>query len=280
MNAVGLSGPGVAAWRDRVPAGAATPWCHGGRLDLGTNGRGVRGGRERDARRGRRGAGGERELSQPGESTRDLRPLASARPPRSSRRRASAGLPLWVEAQSEHARTARGRRAPRSTPAPTALVLVNTVLGLVIDIEARRPAARQRRRRREWTGHLAGRAALRLRVLAQRSRRRRSWVWGACAAGEDAVAMVMAGANAVEVGTATFADPRAPWMRRSVSSTGGWRATRRARVDRTDWSGSWLRRSAYGCGERLSRAGPAVRRRRPESRAARVLGAQPTRWRD
>ena len=31
------------------------------------------------------------------------------------------------------------------------------------------------------------------------------------ATGEDAVAMLMAGANALEVGTATFADPRAPW---------------------------------------------------------------------
>jgi dihydroorotate dehydrogenase (NAD+) catalytic subunit len=29
--------------------------------------------------------------------------------------------------------------------------------------------------------------------------------------GEDVVAMLMAGANAVEIGTATFADPRAPW---------------------------------------------------------------------
>lgn len=34
---------------------------------------------------------------------------------------------------------------------------------------------------------------------------------GGVASGNDAVAMLMAGANAVEVGTATFADPRAPW---------------------------------------------------------------------
>ena len=34
---------------------------------------------------------------------------------------------------------------------------------------------------------------------------------GGVATGEDAVAMLMAGANAREVGTATFADPRAPW---------------------------------------------------------------------
>jgi dihydroorotate dehydrogenase (NAD+) catalytic subunit len=35
---------------------------------------------------------------------------------------------------------------------------------------------------------------------------------GGVSSGEDAVAMIMAGANAVEVGTATFANPRAPWL--------------------------------------------------------------------
>jgi dihydroorotate dehydrogenase (NAD+) catalytic subunit len=34
---------------------------------------------------------------------------------------------------------------------------------------------------------------------------------GGVSHGHDAVAMLMAGANALEVGTATFADPRAPW---------------------------------------------------------------------
>jgi dihydroorotate dehydrogenase (NAD+) catalytic subunit len=33
---------------------------------------------------------------------------------------------------------------------------------------------------------------------------------GGVVAGEDAVELLMAGANAVQVGTATFADPRAP----------------------------------------------------------------------
>ena len=35
---------------------------------------------------------------------------------------------------------------------------------------------------------------------------------GGVSSGSDAVAMLMAGANAVEVGTATFANPRAPWL--------------------------------------------------------------------
>jgi dihydroorotate dehydrogenase (NAD+) catalytic subunit len=47
---------------------------------------------------------------------------------------------------------------------------------------------------------------------------------GGVASGEDALQLVMAGASAVQVGTATFADPRAPhrvqrdlerWMRRT-----------------------------------------------------------------
>ena len=35
---------------------------------------------------------------------------------------------------------------------------------------------------------------------------------GGVSSGEDAAAMLMAGANAIEVGTATFANPRAPWI--------------------------------------------------------------------
>ena len=45
-----------------------------------------------------------------------------------------------------------------------ALVLVNTVLGMAIDVETRASDTRQRRRWRQWAGDLAGRAALRLRV--------------------------------------------------------------------------------------------------------------------
>ena len=42
---------------------------------------------------------------------------------------------------------------------------------------------------------------------------------GGISCGEDAVAMLMAGANAVEVGTATFANPRAPWTVQRELST-------------------------------------------------------------
>jgi dihydroorotate dehydrogenase (NAD+) catalytic subunit len=46
---------------------------------------------------------------------------------------------------------------------------------------------------------------------------------GGVSSGEDAVALLMAGANAVQVGTATFADPRAPWI--VQRELGEWMAT-------------------------------------------------------
>ncbi|HTB09122.1 MAG TPA: dihydroorotate dehydrogenase [Acidimicrobiales bacterium] len=91
-----------------------------------------------------------------------------------------------------------------------ALVLVNTVLGLVIDIEARRPTLGN------GGGGVSGPGILPVALRAvYECREAFPHVGivgvGGVASGNDAVAMLMAGANAVEVGTATFADPRAPW---------------------------------------------------------------------
>jgi dihydroorotate dehydrogenase (NAD+) catalytic subunit len=89
-------------------------------------------------------------------------------------------------------------------------VLVNTVLGLAIDIETRRPRWATVRRRSERPGILpvALRSVYDCRAafpsVADRGRGRHQL-------GRGRVAMLMAGANAVEVGTATFANPRAPW---------------------------------------------------------------------
>jgi dihydroorotate dehydrogenase (NAD+) catalytic subunit len=90
-----------------------------------------------------------------------------------------------------------------------ALTLVNTVMGLAIDPETRRP------RLGAGGGGLSGPA---MRPVAVRA------VYDVCsafpsapvvgvggvAAGEHAVELLLAGASAVQVGTATFADPRAP----------------------------------------------------------------------
>jgi dihydroorotate dehydrogenase (NAD+) catalytic subunit len=88
-----------------------------------------------------------------------------------------------------------------------AISLVNTFLALSIDVETRRP--------RLWniTGGLSGPA---IRPIAVRM------VWEACKAvaipiiglggittAEDAVEFLLAGASAVQIGTASFADPRA-----------------------------------------------------------------------
>jgi dihydroorotate dehydrogenase (NAD+) catalytic subunit len=90
------------------------------------------------------------------------------------------------------------------------LTLVNTLLGLAIDVEHRRPALGA------GGGGLSGPAVHPVAVRA---------VWecraafadaaivgvGGVQSGEDAVELLMAGADAVQVGTATFRQPRAPW---------------------------------------------------------------------
>ena len=89
-----------------------------------------------------------------------------------------------------------------------AVTLVNTVMGMVIDVEARRPVLGN------GGGGLSGPA---IRPVAVRA------VWdvhqampdlpivgvGGVASAPDALQLLMAGAVAVQVGTATFADPRA-----------------------------------------------------------------------
>ena len=90
-----------------------------------------------------------------------------------------------------------------------ALTLVNTVMGLAIDPETRRP------RLGAGGGGLSGPA---IRPVAVRAVYEVCTAFpsaavvgvGGVAAGEHAVELLLAGAAAVQVGTATFADPRAP----------------------------------------------------------------------
>lgn len=89
----------------------------------------------------------------------------------------------------------------------TALSLINTVVGMAIDVETRRPKLAS------WTGGLSGPA---IRPIAVRM------VWevskavpipilgmGGITCAEDAVEFLLAGASAVAVGTGNFANPRA-----------------------------------------------------------------------
>jgi len=91
-----------------------------------------------------------------------------------------------------------------------AVVLTNTLPGVAIDLATRRPVL---------GGHTGGVSGAALHAVALRA------VFDVHAAlpelpivgvggvdcGADAVAMILAGASAVQVGTAAFADPRAPW---------------------------------------------------------------------
>ena len=89
-----------------------------------------------------------------------------------------------------------------------AISLVNTFISLAIDIETRAP------RIGAGFGGLSGPAikpiALRMVYEAARSVKIPVIGLGGIANGEDAAEFLIAGASAVEVGTATFADPKAP----------------------------------------------------------------------
>jgi dihydroorotate dehydrogenase (NAD+) catalytic subunit len=91
-----------------------------------------------------------------------------------------------------------------------ALVLTNTVLGMVIDTETRRPALGN------GGGGLSGPAihAVSVRAVFECARALPDTPIvgvGGITTGRDAIEMVMAGASAVQVGTASLAEPRAPW---------------------------------------------------------------------
>lgn len=92
----------------------------------------------------------------------------------------------------------------------SAVTLGNTLTGMVIDLEARRPALGN------GGGGVSGEAARPVAVRAVYDVRAAfsdlpiigtGGVMGA----RDALSLVMAGADAVQIGTATFAHPRAPW---------------------------------------------------------------------
>ena len=104
-----------------------------------------------------------------------------------------------------------------------ALVLVNTLLGMAIDVERRRPVLGAGR------GGLSGPAihpvAVRAVFDVHEALPEVPIVGvGGTASGVDAVEFLLAGASAVEVGTATFADPRAP--RRVLDEVEEWCAHR------------------------------------------------------
>jgi dihydroorotate dehydrogenase (NAD+) catalytic subunit len=208
VNAVGLAGPGVSAWREHdLPAlerahatVVASIW-----------GRSVQEFEEAAALlQGANVVAVEVNASCPNlESRREIfahSPSATAEIIEASK---VAHLPLWAKLSPNTPELLEVARAAIDAGAD-ALVLVNTLLGLVIDIETRRPTLGN------IGGGVSGPGILPVALRAIYECREAfpdSAILGVggVSHGEDAVAMLMAGANAVEVGTATFANPRAPW---------------------------------------------------------------------
>lgn len=122
-------------------------------------------------------------------------------------RRALPDVPVWAKLSPNTDRLVEIAGVVSSAGAD-ALVLVNTVLGMAIDTDSRRPVLGN------GGGGVSGAA---MHAVAVRSvfdvRAALSDVpiigVGGVSCANDALELMMAGANAVQVGTATFADPRA-----------------------------------------------------------------------
>jgi len=209
VNAVGLAGPGVAAWRERYLPALGRRGCD---VVASIWGRTVD--EFADAAEAMRGApvvAMEVNASCPNLERRSSifahSALATAEIVRAAK---VAGLPLWIKLSPNTPDLVAIAEAALDAGAD-ALVLVNTVLGMVIDVEARRPTLGNGGGGVSGPGILP--VALRCVYDCRAAFPDTPIVGvGGVSSAADAVAMIMAGANAVEVGTATFANPRAPWM--------------------------------------------------------------------
>ena len=209
LNSVGLQGPGVEAWLEHdLPDLLAT----GARVVASIWGRTV----EEFARAAELLAGAPKEVvavevnaSCPNlEDRRALFAHSTTATAEVVEAAAAAGRPLWAKL-SPNTPDLPDVAAAAVGAGAEAVTVANTVLGMVIDTEARRPLLGAGR------GGLSGPA---IRPVAVRA------VFdthealpdvpiigvGGVASAVDAVEFLMAGASAFQVGTATFADPAAP----------------------------------------------------------------------
>jgi dihydroorotate dehydrogenase (NAD+) catalytic subunit len=122
---------------------------------------------------------------------------------------AACACPVWAKLSPNTDRVVEVADAVVAAGAE-AVTLINTVLGMVIDPQTRRPALGN------GGGGLSGRAIHAVAVRAVHDVHQALPEVpivgvGGVADAWDAVELMLAGASAVQVGTATFADPRAPW---------------------------------------------------------------------
>ncbi len=209
LNSVGLQGPGVAAWRREDLPGLL---ARGATVVASIWGRRVgEFARAAELLAGAPLAAVEVNVSCPNLEDRSkmFAHSASATADAVAAAAAGVGCPLWVKLSPntpdlvEIAAAAQGAGAE-------ALTLVNTLLGLAINLDRRRPVLGA------GGGGLSGPALHPVAVRAVFECRQALPEMpivgvGGVASGRDAVELLMAGAQAVQVGTASFRDPRAPW---------------------------------------------------------------------
>jgi dihydroorotate dehydrogenase (NAD+) catalytic subunit len=209
LNSVGLQGPGVEAWLEgELPALAAT----GATVVASIWGFTVEAYEKAAAMlagAGPRVAAVEVNLSCPNvEHRRAMFAHSPAATTEAVEASAACGLPRWAKLSPNVTDVAEIAGAALQAGAE-AVTLVNTVMGLAIDPETRKP------RLGAGGGGLSGPAIHPVAVRAVFETRAAFPTAtivgvGGVASAEDAIELIMAGASAVQVGTATFADPRAP----------------------------------------------------------------------
>jgi dihydroorotate dehydrogenase (NAD+) catalytic subunit len=124
-----------------------------------------------------------------------------------ARARKATRLPLWVKLSPNTGDVAEVARAVEAAGAD-AVSLINTLKGMAIDVTRRRPVLAT------VTGGLSGPAirpvALRMVYEAARAVKIPVVGLGGIMSAEDAIAFLLAGATAVQIGTANFVDPGIP----------------------------------------------------------------------
>ncbi len=210
INSVGLQGPGVAAWlAEDLPPLLAT----GARVLASIWGRTVAEYEKAAAMLADAPPGVvavEVNLSCPNtESGRDLF-AHSASATRDAVAASACGRPLWAKLSPNVGDLASIAAAAQQAGAE-AVTLVNTVMGMAIDPETRRFRLGAGVRGGGLSGPAIHPIAVRAVFDVHRALPDLPIVGvGGVASGADAAEMLLAGASAVQVGTATFADPRAP----------------------------------------------------------------------
>ena len=224
LNSVGLQNPGVAAWRDdELPALAATGarvvvsiWGHTA-ADYGRAAKAIA------AARSAAVVAVEANVSCP--NVEDRRRMfahsaaaTAAAVSEAAEALAGSGLPLWAKL-SPNVTDITEIAGAALTAGADGLTLVNTLMGLALDPATGRP------RLGAGGGGLSGPALHPVAVRAVFDCRAAFpgaviVGVGGIATGEDAAELLAAGADAVQVGTATFGDPRAP--ARVLAELGRW----------------------------------------------------------